>query len=360
MKIVIDARPLSRGFGGIQRYLEEILPYFVENKLFTVILYTDSSNKIKFNFDNSSVQVRQPSNSHLRFLKWIILSSYWLFKDKPDLIWSPRHHLPLFIPKETKKIVTIHDLVWKTAPKTMPLTKWLKEAIWMPLALRKADQIIAVSETTRFRLLKYFPAVSAKVKIIKNGGFTLNNINEKELAESEYRYFLTVGTIEPRKNYSVLLEAFEMYNKLGGNMKLVVVGGRGWKTNGLMSSFKKLEKKGILIHESEITDFKLHSLYRNATALISFSLDEGYGLPIEEAKGFNLPMLLSDIPVYREIAPPDTTFLLTHEIDSIVKEMINFDSIREDDIRHYPPTPIRKWANVASEMMNSFEAIVES
>jgi glycosyltransferase involved in cell wall biosynthesis len=115
--------------------------------------------------------------------------------------------------------------------------------------------------------------------------------------------FLMVGTLEPRKGYQQVLEAFELIWGAGGEASLVMVGKLGWKTEALAEKIKnhpQLEKK--LFWLQGISDEYLDEIYNASSCLIAASYGEGFGLPLVEASAHGIPIIARDIPVFREVA----------------------------------------------------------
>ena len=115
------------------------------------------------------------------------------------------------------------------------------------------------------------------------------------------RYFLSVGTIEPRKNYSFALSTWKKMVYSHENFpNLVIVGKPGWKTRRFQKELRRADKLQVLWF-SDCCDGALEKLYKGAEAVISFSLAEGFDLPPMEARQrHQKPLILSDIPVHRE------------------------------------------------------------
>jgi len=125
----------------------------------------------------------------------------------------------------------------------------------------------------------------------------------KNVFECCEQIYLVVGSIEPRKNHSYILNAFDNYWMNGGTAKLVIIGSSGWNNDATLErihSHSSFAKKLFLLRN--LSDAELDYCYKNSTALIIASLVEGFGLPIVEAFNRGLPVLCSDIPVFREIA----------------------------------------------------------
>ena len=124
------------------------------------------------------------------------------------------------------------------------------------------------------------------------------------------RPFLMVGTIEPRTNHALVLDAFERFWAAGGNAPLVVIGRRGWQCDATLRRFTALAAAGRpFTHIGDATDADLQYAYRHARCLIFPSVAEGFGLPIVEALAQALPAIASDIPVHREVGGDLTTYI---------------------------------------------------
>jgi len=125
-----------------------------------------------------------------------------------------------------------------------------------------------------------------------------NSILEKFNLEKD-SFFLSVSTLEPRKNLKYLLKAFAQMEK-SSNLKLVLTGGSGWKLEDAIGTVAQDLEKNV-VFTGYVSDEELKALYQNANCFVSSSVYEGFGLPVVEALRNDLPVLISDIPVYREI-----------------------------------------------------------
>jgi glycosyltransferase involved in cell wall biosynthesis len=113
---------------------------------------------------------------------------------------------------------------------------------------------------------------------------------------------LVVATIEPRKGYADILDAFENLTKKGLNPILHIIGRQGWMTEKVVERIENHELAGVnLIGHKEISDEKLLELYSRVGATIAASFDEGFGLPIIESLSVKCPVIARNIPVFREL-----------------------------------------------------------
>ncbi|MCX7114347.1 MAG: glycosyltransferase family 1 protein [Gammaproteobacteria bacterium] len=118
-------------------------------------------------------------------------------------------------------------------------------------------------------------------------------------------YFVVLGTIEPRKNHILLLQIWhDLIMRLGEQSpRLVIIGQRGWKCEQVIDLLERSSVlKNMVIERSDCTDSEVATYLHHAQALLFPSFTEGYGLPVAEALTLKVPTIVSDIPVFREIA----------------------------------------------------------
>jgi glycosyltransferase involved in cell wall biosynthesis len=120
-------------------------------------------------------------------------------------------------------------------------------------------------------------------------------------------YFVTIGTIEPRKNHHLLLD---VWDRLPGTAQLFIVGSRGWADAALLARLDRLRQPGARVIElSGLDDSAVSALLSGARALLFPTFAEGYGLPPLEAAAQNVPVIVSDLPVLREILQDSAVYL---------------------------------------------------
>ncbi len=348
--VAIDGRPLSRPKSGIRRYLECLLPTLVADARIHWIIYTD--NPLLAELTGFSLpEVRRPDRPGLGRFAWGVWVARQIAKDRPEIYWSPRHHLPLWVPGNLRTVVTIHDLVWKSHPETMPWHRWLSERVRMPLAISRCHKMIAVSHATASEIKSNFSAHCRKVTVIPHGVGPFppaEPVTGVELDPASY--LLVVGTIEPRKNYPALLRGFDQYVHNGGEKKLVIVGSAGWKQQNFNHQLNGLQYRNRVEVVTNLSDAQLAWLYQNASGFVMLSLAEGFGLPILEATSFGLNMLLSDIPVFREVGPPWAHFCNAASIQEICTGLEQLEQLGSPQSKQ---NDLRNWQTVAEETMET-------
>lgn len=224
--------------------------------------------------------------------------------------------------KGCKLIASVYDLVFVLYPQvvvSLEACSLLTE--WLIFICRHFDGILCISETVMNDVM-YF----AKVNGINNPrlsysyyhlGCDLQDIEKtddvpadvKEIMETNRTNFIAVSTIEPRKGYTELICAFEDAVKAGMDSNLIIVGRKGWKAESIEKSIKSSSLfKKRLFWFNDCDDVKLNLLYDISDIYVSASYYEGFGLGVVEGALHGLPVLVRDIPVYREICKAQAVF----------------------------------------------------
>lgn len=145
-----------------------------------------------------------------------------------------------------------------------------------------------------------------------------------QLLNDSVPYFLMVSTLEPRKGHAQVLDAFERLWNQGINVRCVFVGREGWKVRGLARRIRKHKEWGRrLIWLDSVPDDELASIYRGAKAVIVASQAEGFGLSVVEAMFYQRPLVLRDIPVFREIAGDDAFYFTGMDSQALSLVVLN-------------------------------------
>ena len=230
---------------------------------------------------------------------------------------SDIYHLPCpdtIGPYDGKLVVTIHDLIYKTHPQShTPQTIELTQMYMREIAV-KADQIICVSENTRRDLHSFFNIPIERTCVVYNGvdhtTFYPLSQEERHNAPSQLKelgvdkpYVLYVGTIEPRKNLTGLLESFALLkSKKIFHGQLIVVGMKGWMVENIEGVVKQLGIERDVIFTDFVSDDQLRQLYNMAELFVFPSFYEGFGFPIIEAFCCGTAVITSNTSSCAEIA----------------------------------------------------------
>ncbi|MBO6556863.1 MAG: glycosyltransferase family 4 protein [Pseudomonadales bacterium] len=321
MKIAVDARPLSYPLTGIGRYTHSLLQQLTKSE-HDWYLYSDRPLLSELpEAQNVNIRVGNAQGGtpgSLRWAQWQYVK--WARSDGIDVFWSPRHHLPLILPKKTRSVVTIHDLVWRRYPETMQRKNFWLEKLLMGPSIRKANKLIAVSQFTASEISTFYPDAQAKTTVIYEAA-NETNANATLARELPDDFFLFVGTLEPRKNLERLLESCAQV--LEPNMPLVIAGAQGWGEVQLQKLLVRFDLANRVICLGYINDEMLDTLYANANALIMPSVYEGFGLPVVEALKYGVPCIVSKGTSLEEVAGEAAILVNPYSVSEISKAITN-------------------------------------
>lgn len=327
MKILIDLTELTDRPTGIPRVTENIarsmMKCFPEHE-YVLIFYKQVSPSLAEEAAQNNVETIVLKEN--RKLMRLITLPAAMRKSDADWLICPAHPSPLLL-NDKRAVSVIHDLVpWK-CPETMLLKSMVKWRVLISHAVKTNRYVLHVSNTVKQEVEEKFHNHNSVA--VCNGvdvpGEADNSVLEKYGLEKG-RYILSVATLEPRKNLKVLLEAFSKMEDHKG-VKLVLSGGAGWK---LKDAIGDLVEQKDLILTGYVSDAELNGLYQNAKLFVSSSIYEGFGLPVIEAINNDVPVLISDIPVYREITGGFAEYFPCRDSDAL-KDSLN--CCMEKDIR---------------------------
>ncbi len=211
--------------------------------------------------------------------------------------------------RDIRTVMTVHDLIFRSLPEHhKPLNRWYLNAT-MPLYCKRADHIIAVSEATRRDLMGAYHLPPEKITVVYEAAaphFRPQPQAAQDRVRATYglpeSYLLYVGTIEPRKNLERLLSAWAPLYLAGECPPLVIVGRRGWLSDGFFAALDACPAHDGVILTGYVQDADLPALYSAATIFVFPSLYEGFGLPILEAMACGTPVICSNGSSLPEVA----------------------------------------------------------
>ena len=333
-RLIIDLLTLERGKAyGFQEYSFNLLNYFYQHRddirYERIIIWCKDTSKDMFRQYEDKFDIETYSySSYLKkhWLQTILPIKYGLTKE--DLLFSPGNISGLL--KRSSEILTIHDLLFKRKD-WLPskLMRWQRE-ILIPIAIRKADKIVAISDFTKSDVEYFYPQSKGKIEVIYNS-FDFSKYSGERVSNIGTPYFLAISTNADYKNQKTILEAYKEYSIKGGRKKLVIVGRLNeWTEAYNVYHRMPAEVKVNIVWVSGISNEELGALYRDASCFISASKFEGLGMPVVEAMSFGLPVLLSDIPPHREVSMNLGDYFEPTDVDALSEKMLNMDFERRD------------------------------
>jgi len=365
IRIGVDARHLSGRNNGIQTYLLNLLHYSIKSTMDTHewFLYCPYSiDKKVFNYKH--VKIINPPIS-TKFIGFHLVFSQIFIPilsliDRVDIVWFPANRSSLFLPKSIARVVSIHDVVWKKYPETMKYTGLKLDKFFMMRSAKLADIVTTVSHSSFDDIVRAGVSDSNKIIVVSNGVNRPNSI-EKKIDRS---FFLFVGTLEPRKNLTRLLQAYgSLPLSIKEKMKLVIVGGKGWGEVNLLDTITQLDLTEYVKVLGRVDDATLATLYTNAQFLVMPSLYEGFGLPLVEAMSYGTPVLTANNSSMPEVAGNAGLLVDALDVESIadgLQEMITNNELRERLAKNAKLNASRySWDNSAQKLIKVFEKAID-
>lgn len=273
---------------------------------------------------------------------------------------------PLVTPCPT--IVTLHDMTLWLYPEHHYRRRLMAMRPFIPLVVRRAAAIVAVSESAKADIIRLLNVPAEKIHVIYEAADpAFRPLPPQSVATIRAhhslpeRYILYVGTLEPRKNLERLVEAFAQLVKAGHPHDLVLAGQRGWKEASLFETIERLGIKHRVRVLNQLPIEALVALYNGAEVLAFPSLYEGFGLPVIEAMACGTPVLTSRRGSLAEIAGEAAHFVEPTDVDSIQQGLQKLVTDRE--YRHHLQTAglIRAshfaWEKAAMETRQVYERV---
>jgi glycosyltransferase involved in cell wall biosynthesis len=323
--IYINARFLTQKTTGVQRFAIELSKRLI--KINPNIVFLSPSNifnkELAFEL---KVKIIGKLSSHL--WEQIELPLYLKSKGNPLLI-NFCNTGPLFY---SNQIVTIHDLAFIINPKWFSKKFSLLYSFLIPKIATKAKQIFTVSNSSKMEIVKLLNQPNDKISVIYNG---ITFTNKAELYQKplyDKKYFLTVCSIDPRKNLHKLIQAFDLLKN--EDVDLLIIGGTNKSfANNFNKNINQQVKFLGYVNDSELINY-----YQNAVCFVYPSLYEGFGLPPLEALALGTKVIVSDIPSLREVCTehalryfnPNSTSSIIDALEFAIKDKEVFKAINID------------------------------
>jgi glycosyltransferase involved in cell wall biosynthesis len=248
-----------------------------------------------------------------------------------DVVHSPT---PLLVPsRHARSIVTIHDLFFLDRPAATRAEIRRDYAALAREHAKRADAILAVSETTARDAAERLEVAEDRITVIHAGVDECFRDGRAATDPEPPRspYLFTVATQEPRKNLPRVIEAIAILVRRGWDGRLLIAGGPGLDTPEIDERIERFQLRAKVEKLGYVDAGQLPSLYRGARAVVQVSLWEGFGLPVLEAMASGAPVVASDIPVHREVAGEAALFVPCSDPEAIaggIEKLWSDDAVR--------------------------------
>ena len=376
MHVCLDVSPTVQKHAGLGRYAGEIARALADQPTeIDLTLFYNQPGPMALPDYLAAIPHRAVTMGNKPWRMGVLLSqlAHWPL-DKTfgavDVFHATNHLLAHF--SQARTVFTLHDLIFLRYPEYhLPYNRWYL-TFAMPRYLRAADVIITPSECSRQDAIKFYGLPESKIKVIYEAAAphfqpttdatALARVRQKYgLPE---RYILHVATIEPRKNLSRLLEAFQTLLVDWPDLKLVLIGKKGWLYEAFFQKLQTLGLEECVIFPGYVDEADLPACYQLADVFVFPSLYEGFGLGPLEAMACGTPVVCSNSSSLPEVVgeagllvdPTDTAGL-----SEALRRVLTDAALRADLAgRSLAQAKRFSWAKAAAELVAVYRELCDA
>jgi len=260
---------------------------------------------------------------------------------RPDVFFSATHYAPRFSPVPT--VVSVMDLSYLYFPEMFNTQDLLQLKSWTAYSIKKAKKVLTISNSTRDDIIKEYNVPSEKVVVTYLGIKEMISLEPRVHSMNQLKakygvsdhFVLFVGTLQPRKNITRLIEAFAQVlksEKIPDDLQLVIVGRKGWLYEEILEAPQKLDIIDKVKFLDNVEDDELALFYKHALCYVLPSLYEGFGLPVLEAMQHNCPVITSNVSSLPEAGGDAALYIDPEDVDDIaekIKKLVIDDKLRK-------------------------------
>ncbi len=316
MKIGIDYTAALKQGGGIGRYTRGLITTLAQLDQETQYTLMSTPDALPDGLETFRSHLNFEHKRYPLAERWMTLGWHRLFLPVPaewftgqiDLFHSPNFILPP-TRQSTKTLLTVHDLSFIRYPQGAvgKLRRWLEKVV--PRSLARAHHVLADSESTKQDLIDIFSTPADQITVIGAGVEPrfqpitdtpiLDAVAQRYLLPK--KFILGLGTLEPRKNFTGLIDAFSQ-SKVQETHHLVIAGGKGWLYDDIFAAAENSPVTGRIHLIGFVADDDLPALYSLADVFAFPSHYEGFGIPVIEAMACGTPVVCANNSSLPEVA----------------------------------------------------------
>jgi glycosyltransferase involved in cell wall biosynthesis len=381
MRIFVEGSSILKNRSGVGQFAKRLIEAYVKK------YPEDSFTIFGFKFFTQGAYGRpipQSDNLNYQVVRWMPGRVYnMLFRlgialpidiflgRRPDVIIYPNFLRWPVLNRKTKTIVIIHDLSFVHFPQYANPINLSDTTRFVPRAVKKASHVITISDNSRGEIMEHFKVSPEKISIVypavDTSFFYKRPAVEVDIVRLKYKlpkkYLLFTGTLEPRKNITGILKAYEKLSlKTREQYALVLAGGKGWKDEEISKYVDSLVAQGLkIILTGYVPDADLPSVYSGAALFVWPSHYEGFGIPLLEAMACGVPVITANNSSLPEVAG-DAAILLnsndTAGISSAMRDVLNDKALRNKLIaKGYEQIKKFTWENSADQLKDALEKL---
>lgn len=332
MKIAINGAFYEPKGGGIKEYIDNLarnLAILPSQHEFIIYVLQDQMEYARKNLPSGLKIKPIPYNSGSRFnriKRSLLEKSFWLKEEKEekfDIFHSPFFHAPEL--KNAKVLLTVHDLRLYRFPDTYEFFRYQFLKRKVRNSIKRADHIISISDFTKREMVDLCGVSPDKVTVIHEAinpeRFTAKDLEEPDDIPEILKvrpFILSVGHMEPRKNYDRLIDAFEILKKTPElkHLQLAIV---GKKDHSFKETLQKIENTADVHYLNFVSGNSLLWLYNNAKVFVFPSYYEGFGFPPLEAAALGTVSAVSNVSSIPEVCGDSVLYFNPYDEKDMAK-----------------------------------------
>lgn len=320
MLIAVNARLLQKGkLEGIGWFTHEMLSRITKNHpehQFLFLFDRPYADEFIFSENVTPLVISPPTRHPLLWYVWF----EWMIprvlkKYNADLFLSPDGYLSLS--SDVKQLAVIHDINFAHRQQDLPWLMAKYYNFFFPKFAKRACRIATVSKYSKTDISQSYGISSDLIDVVYNGvneRYQPTSEEEKERTRQKITsgspYFLSIGSLHPRKNIDGLLRAYDEFRNAGNTeAKLVIAGDELFKTAEIRKTLKCMRFKNEVIFTGRLSVEDLHQLLGAALALTFVSFFEGFGIPVLEAMRTGVPVICSNTSSLPEVGGEAVLFV---------------------------------------------------
>lgn len=375
-RIAIDYTPAFEQSGGIGRYVRELT---------AALAGLDDANAYRLFVAGAAARALPPAPAANFQWRPTAITPRWLariwhrarlplpveaFTGAVNLFHATDFALPSTLPT-TRTLLTVHDLSFVRVPEAAspPLKAYLDAVV--PRSIKRADHILADSQATKNDLIDLYKTPADKITVLYSGvDQRFRRVSEQRILNStrskyglaDFSFVLSVGTVQPRKNYSRVIRALAELRATGHDLRYAIAGAKGWLEEEMQQTIAISEMEDYVHLLGQVDDEDLPALYSASRMLLTPSLYEGFGLPILEAMACGAPVITSNISSLPEVAG-DAAVLVDPVDAAAIRDAIALvesdAALREQLIKQgYRQTEKFSWQRSAAQLLSVYRRLL--
>lgn len=234
-------------------------------------------------------------------------------------------------------VVSVHDVIFRLYPQYFSPRVRLLLSTLLPLTMMRAKSIVTISQTSKADIERFYPFTRGKIYVTPVAAGPIVNVQPNFEACEKYAlgrdFILSVGTLQPRKNITRLIQAY-VDARIRGTIsaRLLVVGRAAWQYSDVYGIAMQSGYRQDIIFTGYLPDDVLAALYRRCQVFVYPSLYEGFGLPVLEAMACGAPVITSNCSSLPEVAGNAAILVDPYSIDGIrtaIERISNSEELRQ-------------------------------